>query len=58
MGGQNILGVYYKPKDGSEDKTPNWGLTMALVYAIASPAKSGEGDEQIIVSIYFYFVIT
>ncbi|KAE9556366.1 hypothetical protein FO519_000406 [Halicephalobus sp. NKZ332] len=53
QGGQNLLGVYYKSHEGSENEKPNWGLTMALVYGIASPAKGGEGDEQIVVDIVF-----
>lgn len=47
QGGQNVLGVWYKPKD--ENKKINWGLTLSLAYAVTSPAKSGEGDEQIVV---------
>lgn len=47
QGGQNLLGVYYKEIE--ENQKPDWGLTLAIAYAIQSPAKGGEGDEQIVV---------
>lgn len=50
QGGQNLLSVYTKFED--ETVKPDWGATSALAYAIASPAEPGEGDEQIVVSIY------
>uniref|UniRef100_A0AC35GYH9 Uncharacterized protein n=1 Tax=Panagrolaimus sp. PS1159 TaxID=55785 RepID=A0AC35GYH9_9BILA len=46
--GQNLLSVYAKVKD--ETIKPDWGPTSALAYAIASPAESGGGDEQMVIT--------
>lgn len=48
QGGQNLVSVFTKVED--ENIKPNWGITSALAYAIASPAEPGEGDEQSVVS--------
>uniref|UniRef100_A0A914Z3W4 Vitellogenin domain-containing protein n=1 Tax=Panagrolaimus superbus TaxID=310955 RepID=A0A914Z3W4_9BILA len=52
QGGQNLLSVYAKVED--ETVKPDWGATSALAYAIASPAQSGEGDEQLVVMPHGY----
>lgn len=52
QGGQNLLSVYAKVED--ETIKPDWGPTSALAYAIASPAESGGGDEQMVVCTHLY----
>lgn len=53
QGGQSIDGVYVIPPEGRENDTdwkPDWNFLMSLPWIIQSPAKQGEGDEQMVVS--------
>lgn len=46
QGGQNLKGVYIKLEEG---QVPEWNMLLALVHTIQTPAKSGAGDDQVVV---------
>ena len=48
QGGQNLISAYVKVEDDTIQ--PDWGVTSAIAYSIVSPAESGMGDEQTVVS--------
>ncbi|KAH7724370.1 CRE-DSC-4 protein [Aphelenchoides avenae] len=55
QGGQSIDGVYVIPPEGRENDTewkPDWNFLMSLPWIIQSPAKQGEGDEQMVTTPY------
>lgn len=48
QGGNNLEGLYVA---SGEDSKASWNILFGIVYSVVTPAISGAGDEQNVVSI-------
>ncbi|VDM94848.1 unnamed protein product [Thelazia callipaeda] len=51
QGGNNLKSLYATSIEDSDQKI-NWNLLFAIIYSVLSPAKSGAGDKQNVVSCF------